>query len=627
MVIPDWSGRSQAQVSSFAQDQERLLALARPVDRMAAAIIDVFVLLGPIYFLLSAPLKRWMATSFIVGSEADFAFSVVLLALLGVAIAVVYQTAAVFLFTTTVGMRLFDLRVVSLWKVEPPSLGDALFRSLFWVLEACCLGLPWLSVFSDPYRRALHDRATDTVVITTVMKARVEPPLAWERGLVRSFFAFCLSFVFLIGVIQIRGIWEKVKVESALWSASGAEGGECEAVSRHLSSDREDEHGRLSMAMSLYAAGLADRSCLEAEVEREIALQIPISGITYLAQAFVYADEAEISNAYLDKVCADSPESTECLMSQLVSSWSDEDWETVEDILSRTPSGQGSGYLEVWGVRHYMKQAQYTAALGLLDVLSTRRDLSEFSLVQRVKALFNTYKESEAKVALQQAMVALPEQDAHELGMWMCVQQLQNSCEALKSPACWPLPKWDGYLNLSQSSESLARVMARECEVPMAMDYVALGDMARGTAWKSFFRANLKLQKGDRSAAADNYMRVIDNEDSPELLRLEATRRLAEFANKKQIENLTKSWGAFESRETWVKAGNILLSRLVERKNSELALPLARHLIRQEALSPKSKDLLQAMALAAKPEPERIPASEKPRESVRSLLESLGEDP
>ncbi len=47
--------------------------------------------------------------------------------------------------------------------------------------------------------------------------------------------------------------------------------------------------------MTLYAAGLADRECLEAEVEREIALQVPVGPVTYLAQAFVYADDAEVS--------------------------------------------------------------------------------------------------------------------------------------------------------------------------------------------------------------------------------------------------------------------------------------------------------------------------------------------
>src|SRR5437868_15209151 len=92
--------------------------------------------------------------------------------------------------------------------------------------------------------------------------------------------------------------------------------GACEVVSKNMeeesATENEDPHLRLSKAMTLYAAGLADRSCLEAEVEHEMAVQVPVGPITYLAQAFVYADDPETSNSYLDEVCEEAPSSVEC---------------------------------------------------------------------------------------------------------------------------------------------------------------------------------------------------------------------------------------------------------------------------------------------------------------------------
>jgi hypothetical protein len=234
--------------------------------------------------------------------------------------------------------------------------------------------------------------------------------------------------------IQIRGELDKLKMEKSLATIVDRDLGDCEVVNVATEEGGVDPHHRLKTAMTLYAAGLADRSCLESEVEGEVARQIPLGPITYLAQAFVYADDAEISNSYLDQVCDAAPGTVECSMSQLVTSWSDEDWRAVAEILRSAPVG--SGYMDVWAVRHFMKQAQYPSALAALDRLLTHRELAEFSLSQRVKALFNFFREPEAVAAYQQAVVALPNDQADDLSSWLCSQQLQNGCSARTGSAC-----------------------------------------------------------------------------------------------------------------------------------------------------------------------------------------------
>lgn len=621
MVLPDWTQipRVPEVANSPALNRHSEPTMARPLDRLAAAIVDVFVVIGPVYVLLSAPLKRGFTAGTILGSEPDLLMSIFLMVLLGAGILVVYQTLSLYFFATTIGKRLFDLKVIS---VFPEAIGfwDYLVRSVVWVLELIFLGLPWLAVFSNSKRRPLHDRICDTIVVSR-SGVGVEAPLNWERGLVRLVFSALIGLSIAYALVEAKGALEKVKSDETLSYLIGKDSGHCEVVSSHVdarggSEDSADPHARLNMAMILYAAGLADRECLESEVEVEVGRQVPVGPITYLAQAFIYADDAEISNSYLDEVCQIAGDSVECSMSRLVGAWSDEDWGAVENIVRS--SAVGSGFLEIWGVRHFMKQAKYGEALALLDTLLNRSEVKDFSLVQRVKALYSIYREPEAQAAYEQAVVALSPEDAQELSGWLCQQELQSGCQALEKVSCRQMPKVDmdsdSSIDFSQSTQALAQVMALECRDKV--DYLRLGQTTRKPQWERFFRANLKRQREDRMAAADLFAEIINDTDSPDVLRVEAARRWAKFATPQQMELMVKSWFDFESREAWVRTGNILFKRLAEQNNLKLALKVGQNLLRAQALSPQAHEMLASLVEPA--QSERSPASVRSRSTKES---------
>jgi hypothetical protein len=295
----------------------------------------------------------------------------------------------------------------------------------------------------------------------------------------------------------------------------------------------------------------------------------------------------------------------------------------VDQILKTAP--KGSGYLEVWGVRHYMKQAQYASALALLDGLLPRRELSDFNMIERVKALFSGYQEAEAQVAFDQAVAALPDEETHDLSAWMCARQLQNGCEAVSGIACRTLARdTQGPISFDDSTETLARVLSKECKTAGQVDYLKLSDAATDSPeWKWFFMANLKRQREDRSAAASLFAKVIEDAQAPDALRVEATRRLAQFATPKQMENVVGLWARFDSKEAWVRAGNLLFNRLVEQRNSRLALKVAHHLMNWQSLSPKGMTLLASLTDSSINR--RMPASVTGREPVKQLLNGLEE--
>lgn len=634
MVIPDWSAPQRPPNFKYRKDlTEAIVQFARPTDRLAAVIVDVFIVLTPVFILVGAPLKRWMTTSFILGTEPDFFLNITFMTVLAIFLLVSYQAVCHYYFAATLGKRVFGLKVESAFSGQALSFWDCVLRAFVWVAEVLCLGLPWLGVFSNSMRRPLHDRIGDSVVVTS-SGAGVGKPHPWEQRLVQSLFASGLALLMLTVILEIRGIATKMKIENDFLALSEKQPSSCEAVDPYVDENSQDDHARLKVSMSLYAAGLADRSCLESEVEREVSLKAPLSPVTYLAQAFVNADDAEVSNSYLDRVCNDDAKSVECSMSRLVGSWSDDDMEGVENALNSAP--KGSGYLEVWGVRHYMKQAEYKSALVLLDELAPRREIAEFSLVQRTKALFDSYKSQEAEAAFAQAVVALPLEEGRDLGEWMCAQQLQGGCGQAHSLACAQVPPVDetSNLNLKNPTEGLAQVLVMECKKDKSLDYLKLSETASSESWQNFFRANLKFQREDRSASYALYSRVISDQDAPEGLRLEATRRLLQNASFAQLEGVMKMWSQFEGKEIWVKAGNLLFGRLAEMPNTELALGVAKHLAEANALSPQSTVTLSSL-LDPKVN-ERLPAStsgdvpprnlKNSRERLKKLLDRLGSE-
>ena len=601
MVMPDWTVPRPPTIEfQRTPSTEEPVRLARPTDRLAAVIVDVFVLLVPLFILLSAPLKRWMTASFILGAEPDFIAMIAAMALLGFLILALYQACLHYWFGATVGKYIFDLRVKSVFAEPQISFANHFMRACVWIVEILCLGLPLLAIFSNSKRRTLHDRICDTVVVVRT-NAGAEAPEVWERGLVRGFFAACLITLSFLAVVEARHLFARLKTEKGLTSLLERETVRCETVTKNMSEgDQSDPkpHARLDMAMSLYSAGIADRDCLESEVELELSAQVPVGPVTYLAQAFVNADDAEVSNSYLDQVCEDAADSVECTMSQVVGKWSDEDWSSVEALLSKGKSG--SGYLEVWGVRHFMKQGQYKQALAFLDTLSERRELAEFSLVQRIKALFNSSHFAEADVALAQALPVITSEESKDVSAWLCAQELQEGCAALDKLACKGVrstQKDVQEIDFEKTSEALSRVMALECH-NKEMDYLSFSESVRDEDWQTFFRANLKVQRGDERAAFSLFSDVVSSPTAPDLMRVEALRRAVKFSEPRDFSELYDIWASIETQEVWSKTGNLVFVHMAGSKGSEWAARVARELLTADALTPNSQAVLAGLEQA-----------------------------
>lgn len=585
MVQPDWNAQKPVRPPQI-EFEKHSDEMARPSDRLAAAIVDFFVVLAPFYILLSAPLKRRLTIAYVAAKDLEVGLILATMILLAILLAVIYQVSCHALFGTTIGKRLFDLKVISVFKEGRPTAWDYLLRSLVWTAQMIPFGLPFLAVFGNIKRRPLHDRIADTQVVTTKADQVTLPPTPLEQLVVRSFLVVVVGMFAFTVITQIQILVEQQRMHETLASFVRKELKSCDTVDASVKDHPKLADSRLGVALSLFAAGLASKTCLQSEYERALSENQRVSAAQYLVQAFVYADNAEVSNAYLDEVCKENADGPECYMSQLVSSWSEDQWSDVDDILRRAP--EGSGYIEVWGARHYIKRAQYTRAIELLNRIANRSDLAEFSQHQRVEALVKGFKVPEAEIAFAQVAAHMPKLEAFELSAQSCLRELQLSCDRLSALSC----QWFNRNNKdmvekpiewqeSTDSVKLVQLLHQECQqAPLQPNYLSLMDEASSEAWKNFYMANLKVSRSDMSAARKLFRTVVKSSSADLWLKSEATRRLMKISSLNQLRAFHQDWRKIEDLEVVSQTGQFFLSRLQALDESKLGAKVALHMWR-----------------------------------------------
>lgn len=317
MLFPDLS----APQAHKNEARFRKPAVAFVADRFLALVLD-FLIFSPIVSLFLAGMIRQTKTFFLLdyqSSEGYIAASF----MVGYSLALIIFLQSVFLFfwQATPGQLFLQMRVTS-YPVprERLTYPQCLFRAFCWTLGCVFFGIPFLEIVSHPLRRAFHDRASDTMVVT--LKKESDPgPLPVEERFISSWMR--LSFLFVIVFVTIfalRGYQDllagnfKTPLENKFYCSE-------------IKSD--DLHGasRLDAALGLYLLNSISAECLGKEAEASLwADPARTSDLAYLAK-YVVADVSE-QKEYLAKLC-ESKDSKECdlgrYMAGEVSDFKDQD--------------------------------------------------------------------------------------------------------------------------------------------------------------------------------------------------------------------------------------------------------------------------------------------------------------
>ena len=417
----------------------KLSNLAAPGDRLAAAIIDISVILAPLVLLVSSPFQLLFVRSLLLNQEVEFLLSVTAIATVVLILTVSYMTMMNSLVGGTLGKLVFGLRVLGIWDQKKLSVPAAFFRSLTWLLSLAFALLPFLAVLSDNKRRPWHDRIADSIVVS-VNKANFGSPNVFEKMYVQSVLGSVAALVLVSSMAIGPTVWNGILDSGLLPFGDSKFASYCDEVDYAMDEwprvETVSEEKRLNIVLSLFAAGDVSKSCLEKEAQKFIDVKSSENATAYLAQAFVHSENPELSNQYLSKVCDLSPESSSCTMSKVVEDWSDSKWSSVEahfaSFVEHTPL-----HISVWALRHFIERREFAKAEDFLNKLASQPSLANFLAQQRVRILAGTGRDRELNAVAVTAIESLSSEGRLRVAEKMCdFHSKADSCAGTKSQPC-----------------------------------------------------------------------------------------------------------------------------------------------------------------------------------------------
>jgi uncharacterized RDD family membrane protein YckC len=547
---------------------------ARPLDRFCAQIFDCMVVLLPVFLCFSAPFKNRLYHGFLTEDQSEVLLCGAANVLIALLLFVTYQTIAIAHWGTTLGKRLFKIKIVDVWTGGRLNYARSFGRACCSGFSFLTLGLAFLPMLSNSRRRVLADLCFDTEVISE-MTNDVAPPSVFERLTVRGIY----GLVILIVVSLIAGATQMVLSatdETTVSSWVREQTAVCEAIDDAVSEwpkKDSEKPNRLQVALSLYAAGIVDKSCLRTEAEGEVASKMPLSPLYYLAQSFVHSDETEISDSYLKHVCEKDSNSSSCDLSRIVDAWSNNDWVEMEAAFTEMKAPDITA--SVWAIRHFMKHGEPEKAYSWIEKISPNKPLGSFLQVQRIQALWLMDRHAEAKLGALQALESLPVDSQFDLASWMCVQETSLECQNSSSVSC----RWlsDRKMETSDNDPLFAVAMlhSRECYGDKKVDYVELANMDSSVSWRTLIGAVAKTNSGDKGNGRKILSQLIDDKNAPREYRAEAYRRYLGLVDNKVLVKLAET-AADLPKPMWREVQGRFFEELLSRHLTEHALELAK---------------------------------------------------
>ena len=563
---------------------------ASPLDRFASGVIDYLILGMPFVYLILAPFERISRESALYSEHGALTIVSVLGVVAALFFLVLYQALMTWAWGGTVGQLILGLRVRSIWGEEKIRLSTAALRAVLWLLTWAFLGVPLLALFSNRLRRAIHDRITDTYVISLRQGRAVRAPSLQESALVRGVLWAFGMVALLFGLAVLWSLLGSSHRERAWVAALESEGTLCEAVSEAQSnwpSVMGPTPDRLNVAMALYAANVIDRKCLQAEVE-VLHLTKEASAALYLVKSFVYADRSDISDQYLENVCAEFSESPECKMSTVIRAVSEDNLDVMQSALSELKK-TGLVYPAIWAVRQYLKHEDYRSAEEFLTEIPNQREFSEFINPARAKILWALDRRDEA-AGVEAAAYATMGVDAKvDLSSFMCFERIWNSCEAVKERSCETFSNLVSNYDdmLSANAASLAYLRIFECKEGPHPNYEKILNEP--------INENAKALAGALSSpGTDGFTDLLEDSDGAGPFAAEVSRRLVERTKSVSLlKEIKNDWLMRPATSSWQKVGATLFRKFYDLKEYRLGSEVAMQLNSQLEPNSNNKNLFE----------------------------------
>ncbi len=612
----DGSSIDDTDGSSHSKKKEFETRLARPLDRLAAAMADLVIFM-PIATIVVAPLRRQSTLAQMLGHETDWTVAIAGGLALGFLLFVLYQTVFTAMWGATPGKRVFGIRVESVWTGQKPRPLSAFLRAIAWSIEVFLGGAPFAAVYGNEKRRPFHDRLADTVVVSARPSAKPAGlPTIPELTLASGITAAALGFAAALAVASLARLKTELQDGNAIASEMESKGLLCHAVTEAQEKWTPNlgnhdpaivslqPESRLDVALALFGAESLDENCLQMEADYSI-WQNQETTAAYLAEAMVNADNEDLYNSYLDKSCATDEKSYACGIAHLVRH--DEEAEAdsnskaatieakanevadadyVEEMLqandARTPS-----YFKVWMIRRLMEESRYKEALARIDEVSPHRSIGYFFARERMRALWNLDKKSDARLAMRSSIEALDPEQRVEMAQWLCFNEASSEgCTDDTRYACNMMrTAVDRESRWFESPEIVATyVHGESCRGDLNEKHLSELELRLPEGQgKDYVQGLEYLRKNDRKKAAQIFRKIASVHEQNETFFVEANVQLAELAESPTELNQVKSaWMAMQPSEMWRYFGLRLSGRFTAMRSWNESLEVGLKMIESD---------------------------------------------
>lgn len=353
-----------------------VIGLASPKDRLAAFVLDC-ILLVPLVQLIQAPVKKWILESllFYQGEYSSFyeLVNIVIFFILFVS----YFTVLTFWKGQTLGKIFLKIKVIS--YEGKMSLASAWIRSVSMVMEFFCFGIPYLAVYSHSLRRPIHDRVSDTLVIS--LGRPIGYPSLSEKWKVRAL-ALALSVLFFL-MTSAYFISSASKKEASL-QALTFDRATCEEKAQEV-------QGSLTSLIELYLVEKLHSECLF-EQAREFLWQRENVGLAQFAVALSLQKDKEQSDKYLSIICKENPDDDICDFSQWLLG-AEKDLAELDNLVKK--QGQ-EDFIKVFAASLYRNQGDYIKVEEVVRSVQSKKQLEPLLVSLSFQSLLGQLKWEQA---------------------------------------------------------------------------------------------------------------------------------------------------------------------------------------------------------------------------------------
>lgn len=288
MVFPDLSA-PEAYKKSAPEKRQHIAPVA---DRSVAFVLD-FLIFSPIISLFIAGLMRQSKTFFLINPTSNE--GLIALALSGLLIfffSVCLQTLFLYFWQATPGQLFLQMRVISYPEYQRRlSFNQCVIRSFFWCFNFVLCAIPFMEILSHPKRRALHERCSDTLVVTLKEDASDVPHIL-ETRFISSWTRIAFTMMLAIGLVSF------FKVYYGLQAGSYKESADLKVAAC------EETLSSMDTAVALFLADGLSHVCLNEKAE-ETLWSSPTEELPYAYLARFLITEGPEQEKYFSKVCED----------------------------------------------------------------------------------------------------------------------------------------------------------------------------------------------------------------------------------------------------------------------------------------------------------------------------------